>query len=321
MAVAFSEMIARLSADERKLLDNTFSKYPELKEDWVNAKEDGLRQADYSREMNKLKSQETEFQKAKERAQELEDWADRNVPIWDALAEKGIVDKETGEELWTKQKTALEQQLEEANRKIVAGGTDMDPAELEKRVKDIVAQAGGGLTKTEVAALIDSEAKKMVTEGFTEQWKAKETDFNTKTIPFVSGFAASVAVLASQFEKETGEPWTEEKHAELMQVMSREQVFDALKLKDKILAPYVEKKKGTELTAAQQRIKDLEAQLAGRSVPGGGGDSETYIPQPGEPKGALREMLERSGESSDFEALIRSKAAEAGKALVTEGKS
>lgn len=228
MAVqTLDELLNQLSADEKKLFDSTLTKHPALKEGW-------LRQDDYSREMNKLKSQETEFQKAKTRNEELEAWAERNVPIWDSLAEKGIVDKETGEELWSAQKTALEQQLDEANKKILAGGADMDPAELEKRVKDIVTQAGGGLTRAEVAALINEEAKKLATETFQTEWKAKETDFNTKTIPFIWGGGANVAILANHFEQESGEKWTAEKSEELFKLMSQKQIFDALKVEDEI---------------------------------------------------------------------------------------
>ena len=141
MAVkTFEETLAQLSADERKLLDNTFAKHPELKEGW-------LRQDDYSRSMNSLKEQKTKLEDDLAYAEKMKDWADRNVPKWDALAEKGIIDKETGDELWTSQKAELERQLDEAKKQLVGG--EMDPAELDKRVKEIVT-ASGGVTKDEM---------------------------------------------------------------------------------------------------------------------------------------------------------------------------
>ena len=84
----------------------------------------------------------------------------------------------------------------------------MDPKQLEElvdtaNVKEIAKQAGG-LTREEITALYASESKKLVEEGFTE----REEKFNTETIPFVAGFSAGVAVVASHYEQESGEKWT-----------------------------------------------------------------------------------------------------------------
>ena len=312
MAVPFSQMIARLSADERKLLDSTFSKYPELKDDWKEAKEDGLRQSDYSRKMNEIKEKETEFETAKTRAAELEGWAERNVPIWEGLAEKGIIDKETGEELWTAQKSALETQLEEARKAAVAGG-DMDPAELDKRVREIV-KANGGVSPEEFKALIASEGKKLAEETFKEQWQGKEKDFNERTIPFIAGFSSATAVVASRFEKETGEPWTAERQKEMFDLMTQEKNFDPFKVQDKMLAPFKAKK--DEEARIQAEVEKRVSSM--RKMPGGG--EEDYLPGPNEGKGALREMMERSTGEQDFQSLMASKAREAGVQLKAEGK-
>ena len=313
MPVSFSEMVARLSADERKLLDNTFSKYPELKDDWINAKEDGLRLADYSRKLNEFTAKEKEFETAKSEQERWEAWAEKNVPIWEGLAEKGIIDKETGEELWTKQKSELETQLAEARKQAVAGA-DMKPEELDARVKEIVKQAGG-VTPDELKALIMSEGKKLAEETFKEQWSTKETDFNSKTIPFVAGFAAATSVVANRFEKETGEQWTVDRQKEMFDLMSKEQNFDPFKVEEKILAPFRDKKARAEeiRVEAEKLAKTMRAET--------GGGEERYIPQDGEGKGALKAMLERSaGESTDFTGLINDQARKAAAELRAEGK-
>ena len=303
MAVkTFEETLAQLSADERKLLDNTFAKHPELKEGW-------LRQDDYSRSMNSLKEQKTKLEDDLAYAEKMKDWADRNVPKWDALAEKGIIDKETGDELWTSQKAELERQLDEAKKQLVGG--EMDPAELDKRVKEIVI-ANGGVSKEELTALINSEAKKLAKETFTEEWKERETKFNSETIPFVSGFSAANTLAAIKYEKETGKPWTRETQIEFNKFMTEQQNFDPYEMGPKFIEPV---KKGKETESELEALKAENARLkASRGMPGGG--DERTIPQE---KGALQMMLERSADG-DFESMIKGKAVEAATELIAEGK-
>lgn len=303
------EVLAALSGDERKLFDSTLSKNPELRDGW-------LRQDDYSRKLNEFKAKETEFEAAQADKERWEAWAERNVPIWDSLAEKGIVDKDTGEELWTKTKTDLETQLEEA-RKAAVAGADMDPAELDKRVREITKEAGV-LSRTELDAVIQAEAKKLATETFDEQWKAKESDFNTKTIPFVAGFSGSYALAAMQYQQETGEKWTAEKRDEFYKLMATENNFDPEKVLDKFMTPFRDKKLRQE--EIQTEAKKLAATMSG--MPGSGSGDQNYIPPSEAQKGAMRQMLERSAEGDgDFESLIMNKAREAGAALRAEGKT
>jgi hypothetical protein len=306
MAVkTFEEVISQLSADERKLFDSTLTKHPDLKEGW-------LRQDDYSRKLNEFKSKETEFQSATQRANELEAWADRNVPIYNALVEKGIVG-EDGEELWTSQKTELEAQLEAAKKAAVAGG-DMDPAELDKRVTEIV-KANGGLSKAELEAVIKSQAKALAEETFTQQWSGKEKKFNEETIPFVAGFSAATAVVANRFERETGEKWTTERQKAMYELMGAEKNFDPFAVEEKLLAPFKEKK-AMEAKIEEEVQKRVHSM---RTMPGGG--DEEFIPTGESAKGALRQALERSaGGETDFEALVKSQAAKAATELQAEGK-
>jgi len=304
MAVkTFEEMYSQLSAEEKKVFDNAIAKEPELKNGW-------LRQDDYSRKSNELAGEKKKFEGDLEYATRMKAWAEDAVPRYDRLVEVGIIDKE-GNELWTTQKSELETQLAEARKQAVGG--DMDPAELDKRVREIV-KAAGGLTPEELKAVVASEGKRLAEETFTEQWKAKETDFNTKTIPFVTGFSASVAVVANRFEKETGEPWTAEKQKELFGMMSAKNNFDAFALEEELMKPHREKK------AAEKKIQeevDKRVTEMRKSMPGGGVDD--FIPQP-DSKGALQIALEQSGDKGDFESMIKSRAVEAAKAMQGEGK-
>ena len=306
MAVkTFDEVVAglQLSADEKKLFDSVIAKHNDLREGW-------LRQDDYSRKMTEFKAKETEFAEAKEYSERMKAWADDAIPKYEALVEKGIIDKETGDELWTAQKSDLERQLEEARKQAVGG--DMDPQELDKRVREIV-KANGGVTPEEMKALVVSEAKKLAEETFADQWKARETDFNTKTIPFVAGFSAATAVVANKYQQETGEPWTAEKQKELFDRMAKEQNFDPFKVGEEMLAPIREKKqREADINAeVEKRLKDRQ------TMPGGG--HEDFIPNSPQ-KGALQVALEASQSSGDFQTLIQQKAVEAAQALRSEGK-
>jgi hypothetical protein len=287
MAVkTFEEIYSALSAQEKTLLDNVFAKEPELKGGW-------LRQDDYSRKQNELKSKQTEYEDAVVYKAKMEPWAENIYAKLEELKEKGVFDIDTGEELWTTQKTELEKQIEAAK----ALGGDMDPKQLEalvtSKVQEIAKQAGG-LTREEASALYAAESKKLVEDGFKE----RETKFNSETIPFVAGFSAGVAVIASRYEQESGEKWSAEKQKELFDLMSREQNFDAFKVEEKLMAPIRAKK--DEEKRIEERAQAIAKEKYGASgMPGGGG--ERYIPQPpgGDARGLLQKALEDSAGSGD----------------------
>lgn len=308
MAVkTFDEIYASLSAEEKTLLDNTTKKYPELKEGW-------LRQDDYSRNMNSLKAQEAEIDEIKTYNEQMKTWAEKNVPKWQALEEKGIVDKETGDELWTGQKAELERQLDEA-KKAAVGGENMDPKELDRRVTEIV-KANGGLTPDELKNVIASQAKALAEETFKTQWAEKETSFNEKTIPFVAGFSTANTIAALKYEKATGQEWNADTQKKFYEHMSAKKNFDPYAVIDEFVEPM---KKGKETATEIENLKAENARLkAGRGMPGDG--HEEVIPQ-NRPKGALELMLERSQEGGDFESVIKTQAVKAAQQLQTEGKT
>ena len=308
----FDQIYSSLSADEKKLLDNLFAKEPELKDGW-------LRQDDYSRKQNELKSKKTEYEAAVEYRTRIEPWVNTTTTQIDELEQAGVIDSE-GKIIWTDTKAELEKQLEAAK----ALGGDMDPKLLDelvtKKVQEIAKQAGG-LTREEAAALYASESKKLVDAGFTE----REEKFNKETIPFVAGFSSGVAVVASHYEQESGEKWTTEKAKELFKLMGDEQNFDALKIEEKFLAPVREKKK-TESEIEKKAQERADAILKERGITAGmpGGGNERTIPQtPADnPVGLLQKaMAESAGKAEvDVRDSVLAGVVEGAKELIAAGK-
>ena len=200
----------------------------------------------------------------------------------------------------------------------------MDPKQLEAlvtaKVQEIAKQAGG-LTREEATALYQAESKKMVEDGFKE----REQKFNAETIPFVAGFSAGVAVLASRYEQESGEKWNAEKQKELFTLMNNEQNFDALKVEEKFLAPVRDKKKSEadiERRAQERADAILKEGGGGSGMPGGGG--ERFIPQvqPENPIGLLQKAMAESADRApvDVRDSVMAGVVEGAKELIEAGK-
>lgn len=311
MAVkTFEEIISGLSAQEKTLLDNLFAKEPELKKGW-------LRQDDYSRQQNELKTKQAEYEDAVAYKAKMEPWAADAYDRIHNLEEAGVIDKE-GKVLWTDQKAELEKKLQEAE----ALGGDMKPEELDKLVTDkvtAIAKAAGGLTKEEIQALYRSEMASAVEEGF----KTREKDFNEKTIPMVGGFSASVAMVAAHYEQESGKKWKKEDSARLYKVMGEEQKFDALDVEDKFLEPVrAEAAAKKELEKAIADAVEKDRKERGYGTPGSGG--ERYIPQPPgqDVRGTLQKALEESEKAgeTDVRDAVRAAVVEGAQELTTAGK-
>jgi hypothetical protein len=306
-AVKAASAKLKLSADELTLFENAIAGDDALKKGW-------MRQDDFSRRSNTLSEDIKKHEKDLDYAERMKTWADENVPRYNKVVDAGLIDKDTGEELWSAQKAKLEQDLADAQKAI---GGDMDAAEVDKRVRAIIKDIGGAgtLTREEITALYQAEGKKVAQEVFDSNWKVKETDFNTKTIPIVNGFVTAATLLAMHFEKETGEKWTVDKQKELHKLMSEDQMFDAFQLEDKFMTPYRDKAKAkTDMEAEIQRRVDEER--AKMKMPGAG--HEDYIPQPDQ-KGALQKALEGDSKG-DFETMIRQHSVEAAKELAAAGK-
>jgi hypothetical protein len=314
MAVkTLAEVLAGLSGPEKELFEKTLKANPELADGWT-------RQDDYSRKMNDLKAKEAEYEEAKSYNDRMKTWADVNVPRWEDLEEKGYINKETGEETVTERLTTLNKELEEAKKQALAGG-EMDPAELDRRVQEIVKNAGV-LTKEEYAAVAREEAAKLAKEQIDTRFTAEEEKFNKNTIPFVTGFATATAIFANKFTSETGQEWDVEKQKELFEMMGKENNFDAYKVGPKMLERYKSAKQLTDQGEEVKRLREenerLKAGRAGGGLPGGG--DEPYIPQP-PGKGNIAKMMERQENAPDFESLIMNQARKGAVELAAEGKT
>lgn len=284
---------ARLSADESKLLDNIVKRVPEFR--------DGrLRQSDYSRQSLELQKKQKEYDAAIETKQKVDEWWGETKPVWQGLIDAGAIDQDN-KPIWPEEKKRLQKELEDAKKAAVAGA-DMDPAELDRRVKEIV-NAAGGVTREEMAALVASEARKMSEETVQNKYTEWTKSFNEKTIPFTAGIAAANALAAIDYERVTGEEFTPEKQDELFKLMAKEQNMDPRSAMKLYLKPVVEKK-ATE-AEIEKRVKerlDQERQKIGV-------DGDMYIPQElgGEKaKGSLQRMLEESAaQEGDLETLVK----------------
>lgn len=310
MAVkTLEETLAQLSADERKLFESTLSKHQELKDGW-------LRQDDYSRKMTEISARQKTFDENAAQMKQWQEWSDKTVPIWDHLVEVGVVDKETFEETWSKKQQEYETKLKEAESRAIAGA-DMKPEEIDAHVKKIIADSGGFATKADYDALVKNEAKKIAEEVFNSEFSKQETKFNENTVPMVVGMSGANAILAMHYEAETGEKWNTEKQKELFAQMVRNRNYDPFANEEEFLKPHRDKK------ARAKEIEDEVAKrvAAERSQRAETGGREDYIPQVGDQKGALKQMLERSAGSDDFQAIIAEQAKKAGGELRTEGKA
>jgi hypothetical protein len=148
-ASAFDELLETFSTQEdRKAFEDIATKYPQVKEY-------GLRQSDYSRQLNELNEQITELN-------EWRDWRSRN---WDD--QRGMTTREVArlqelEELKT-QKEQLEQKVAFGG----LGGDDMNFEQLENWGKEFAAK-NGFLTKDAISAK-EQELRELVigTNSFT----------------------------------------------------------------------------------------------------------------------------------------------------------
>lgn len=312
-AQTWDEIVAKaqLSADERKLLDNVVQKLPELKDG-------GLRQSEFSRRLTELDARKTEYDEAVAYSGRMKTWADEKVPIWEDLVAQGVVDDE-GKHLWKDREEGLKKQLEDAK----ALGGDVDPAKLNEivneRVQAIIKDSGLKLNQAEVTALFQSEGKKMVEETFKTEYEKVQKDFNEKTIPFTTGFATSMAIMANKYEKETGEEFTEDTQKAVFEFMTKEKDFSPRSAVAKFMEPKLSAKKAAaEIEEkAQKRAQEILKERGG--LPGGG--DEPYIPPPGQAKGSLRQLLDESAKpEGDIESLAMAGARKAASELRAEGK-
>lgn len=301
---------AQLSADESKLIDKIVQRVPEFK--------DGrLRQSDYSRQSTELQGRKKEYDDAVALNDRTQEWYQRVKPTWDTLVSAGAVDDD-GEPVWPTEKTRMAKELADAKAAALAG-VDMDPAELTRRVEEIV-KANGGVTQAEMKALVASEASKMAEEAVGRKYTEFQKEFNEKTIPFNMGMTAANSLAALDYEKVTGEEFTEDKQKELFTLMTKENNFNPRAVMKLMLEP-VKQKKATEDEIDRRANEKAAKMLRDR---GELADDQPFIPIPEktvQPKGSLQKLMDLStDEEADPATLIAAASRKAAAELRAEGK-
>jgi hypothetical protein len=295
MAQTWEEILqeARLSADESKLLDNIVKRVPEFK--------DGrMRQADYSRAQTELQKKQREYDEAIQLKGQVQEWWEEKKPIWQGLIDAGAIDEDS-QPIWPKERERLKKELEDAKKAAVAGA-DVDPAELDKRIRDIV-KSNGGVTQDELNALVKSEAAKLAAETFDSKYTEVKKEMNEKTIPFITGFSVEMNLAVQKYQKETGEEWTTDKTKEVFQYMTKENNFNPIDAVAKWSEPVVKEKKAEADRERwyQERKAKEDAERGDRT------HSDTFLDQDfsgGPKKGAIAAMLEESKDGDDIESAV-----------------
>ena len=195
----------------------------------------------------------------------------------------------------------------------------MDAAELDKRVKEIVAQSGLSLNAEQYRNLYASEGKKLVEETINAKYTEFEKNFNEKTIPFTTGFATSMAIMAGKYEKETGKEFTDEDQKAVFDLMSRRSrtSIPGRLWRSTWNRPSAKRRRKRKLSGwLQERADKIIAERGG--LPGGG--SEGFIPDgPKQGQSAKDVGRERSSEG-DVESLAMAAGTKGGSRIATDGK-
>lgn len=192
----------------------------------------------------------------------------------------------------------------------------MDPAVLKANIQAILKDYGP-ISKDEMTALAQAEARKLAGETFDTKYAEKEAHFNDKTIPFVTGFSTSMALAAAKYERETGKEFSVEDQQAVFALMTRDKNYDPRKVVAEYMAPELKKK--ADDAEVERRVQERLAQERGTrgGMPGGG--DEPFIPQSSQ-KGNLQLMMEREAGPTDIESLVTAAAVKASTELRTEGK-
>src|SRR5271156_349796 len=202
---ALEELLKQITDEnERKSVRTSFETYPFLQAKF----EDGLRQEDYDRNLNKVKSdrqaEETLVKTYQEERDKWKEWAANNVPKYNEMG-TNYAEQEKKVKLLEEEKAALV--LSQASG-VDANGNRMDPKELLKQVDEQISKRGYvPKNKEELTALIVAEAGKISTAAL----QAERDAFFKTTVPSVMNELASLNNLQFKHRDEFGEMLDPEK--------------------------------------------------------------------------------------------------------------
>jgi hypothetical protein len=204
---ALEELLGQIKDEgKRNAARANFEEFPFLQAKF----EDGLRQEDYDRNLNKMKAdRDAEASLVKgylEERDKWKTWAGNNVPKYNDLL-KSYDDLEGKVKTLEEEKAALVLASAAGGNE---GGNRMDPKELLKQVDDTIAKRGYiPKNKEELTALVAAEARKISEDGI----KAERDAFFKTTVPSVMAELASMNNLQFKHRDEFGDMLDPEKFA------------------------------------------------------------------------------------------------------------
>jgi len=183
---------------ERAATRSNFEKYPFLQAKF----EDGLRQEDYDRNLNKVKAdrqaEEALVKGYQEERDKWKEWAKDNVPKYNEMV-TNYAEQEKKVKLLEEEKAALV--LAQASG-VDANGNKLDPKELLKQVDEQISKRGYvPKNKEELTSLIVAEAKKISDIAV----QAERDAFFKTTVPSVMNELATMNNLQFKHRDEFGE--------------------------------------------------------------------------------------------------------------------
>lgn len=236
--------------EQRALLE----KYPSLQKP---TEEGVMRQSDYDKKMNETKSQ-IEYGKT------MKDWADKNLPKYDAV----IAERDAAVARATRAEEDVKKAQKALDEKVIAAASasGVDPDKLADAVR---AKIGGEyVPKSELARLVKDEADKLVKDGL----KLATDTFYSQDVPRLAGLNAALTEGQNRYFKEFGEFVDPEAYVAHLSAAGDKYMTDGKFDRAKAYNAFVGQKRSEAGRAAEiekEAQKRADAIMAERGVAGG----------------------------------------------------
>lgn len=230
--------------EQRKLLE----KYPTFGEGF-------LRQSDYDRKMNEVKSDRQKEQEALQTARELaakwQKWADDNKPVHENLLTeyKKISDR-------NKELEEIVAKAAEGGGGGGTGGGGGEPVDEKKLMERVNSEIGkrGFVSNAEVAKIVEEQAKKIA--------KEERDAFFKETLPNMMEYSQKLTDFSFSHRQEFNEPFDRKAFSKFV-------ADNKLEDMDKAYDMFVGEKR-TERKIKEETEKRVQAELSKRNFPGSG---------------------------------------------------
>lgn len=287
---------AHMGNEDKTVFENLLQKNPKTAREIIDGR---LRQSDYDKNMNLSKAEVTT---AKKRAQEMQEWYERNEP----LHKKALADLGTLEE----QRKELEEKYTKQSEEFAAlaaskGGEGVDAAALQAAI-DAQVKKYGYVTQEEFNKISADELQKQVATATDEKIKAAETKLFTETMPGMVMFAMDMGELATEHRQEFGEKLDRKAFSDFM---TENKIQDA----NKAYSAYVAQRRQDR--DFQKKVDDeVQKKMSGMQVNGDGQQQFAPLMQ----RGVLQQKIDEENKNSTSNTSAAAMAAAA--ELRSEGK-